>query len=102
MAKTNTSKKISAKTSAKAKSAKAAPAKTHKETDLIRRVTWEKFAAKKTLPQFSTGDTVGVYVRVREGEKERVQLYRGVVIKVCGSGMNKTFTVRKISAGVGV
>jgi large subunit ribosomal protein L19 len=71
-------------------------------TDLIRRVTFEKAKNKKTLPEFHTGDTVGVYVRLKEGEKERVQLYRGVVIKIQGSGIGRSFTVRKISAGVGV
>lgn len=74
----------------------------HKETDLVRRVIGEKMKGKKTLPEFSAGDTVGVYVRVKEGEKERVQLYRGVVMKIQGTGLNRTFTVRKISAGVGV
>lgn len=71
-------------------------------SDLIRRITFEKVKDKKTLPDFTPGDTVGVYVRVKEGEKERVQLYKGVVLKVQGSGINRSFTVRKISAGVGV
>jgi len=72
-------------------------------TDLVRRVTFDRYkASKKGLPDFSTGDTIGVYVRVKEGEKERVQLYAGVVLKIQGTGINRTFTVRKISAGVGV
>ena len=50
----------------------------------------------------TSGDTVNVYVKVREGEKERTQVYSGTVIKVQGAGSNKTFTVRKISDGVGV
>ncbi len=50
----------------------------------------------------TSGDTVNVYVKVREGEKERIQVYTGTVIKVQGAGSNKTFTVRKISDGVGV
>lgn len=50
----------------------------------------------------TSGDTVNVYVKVREGEKERIQVYTGTVIKVQGAGTNKTFTVRKISDGVGV
>jgi large subunit ribosomal protein L19 len=49
-----------------------------------------------------SGDTVNVSVKVREGEKERIQVYTGVVIKVQGAGTNRTFTVRKISDGVGV
>jgi large subunit ribosomal protein L19 len=56
----------------------------------------------KALPPFHPGDTVGVYVKVREGEKERVQVFRGVVLKTQGSGTGRSFTVRKISFGVGV
>ncbi len=70
-------------------------------TDLIRRVTLGK-SKSKSLPQFQTGDTVGVYVKVKEGEKERVQLFTGVVLKVQGSGSGRSFTVRKIASGVGV
>lgn len=51
---------------------------------------------------FRSGDTVKVSVRIKEGEKERVQVFRGVVIKVQGSGISRAFTVRKISSGVGV
>lgn len=97
-------KKKTAKSTSQAKSkrpAKKAAKNPGQETDLVRRVTASKLA-KKVLPEISTGDTVGVYVRVKEGEKERVQLYRGVVMKIQGSGLNGTFTVRKISAGVGV
>lgn len=54
------------------------------------------------LPEFQTGDTVKVHGRIIEGEKERVQIYEGVVIRRTGSGTNATFTVRKISGGVGV
>ncbi len=58
---------------------------------------------KKLIKEnFGVGDTVTVYVRVREGEKERLQAFRGVVTKVAGSGFNRKFTVRKVSAGVGV
>lgn len=72
-------------------------------SDLVRTVTLKTLAdKKKSIDDFKAGDTVGVYVRVREGEKERVQLYRGVVLKVQGSGMTRSFTVRKMSAGVGV
>lgn len=51
---------------------------------------------------FTAGDTVNVHYRVREGEKERIQQYEGVVLSERGSGPNKTFTVRKISSNVGV
>jgi large subunit ribosomal protein L19 len=98
-----TAKKKSTKPAAKAKRpAKKVAKAPGQETDLIRRVITEKMKSRKVLPEFSTGDTVGVYVRVKEGEKERVQLYRGVVVKTQGTGLNRTFTVRKISAGVGV
>jgi len=72
-------------------------------SDLVRTVTMQALGAKKkNIADFKAGDTVGVYVRVREGEKERVQLYRGVVLKIQGSGSSRSFTVRKMSAGVGV
>jgi len=71
-------------------------------SDLVRRVTWERNKPAKSLPDFQTGDTVGVYVKVKEGEKERIQLFSGVVLKVQGSGSGRSFTVRKISSGVGV
>jgi large subunit ribosomal protein L19 len=54
------------------------------------------------IPAFRPGDTVNVHVRVVEGDKERIQQFQGVVISKRGSGMNATFTVRKISDGVGV
>lgn len=72
-------------------------------SDLVRRVTLDRNKSnKKALPEFQSGDTVGVYVKVKEGEKERVQLFKGVVLKVQGSGSGRSFTVRKISSGVGV
>ncbi|WP_253715946.1 50S ribosomal protein L19 [Bdellovibrio bacteriovorus] len=71
-----------------------------KETNIVRRVSVK--AANKNIQAFSSGDTVNVFVKVKEGEKERVQLYKGIVTKIQGSGAQKTFTVRKISAGVGV
>lgn len=70
------------------------------ETDLIRRVTYKK--TSKSIASFRSGDTVNVYVKVKEGEKERIQLYKGLVIKIQGKGATKVFTVRKISAGIGV
>ncbi len=54
------------------------------------------------LPQFKTGDTVRVYVKIREGEKERIQVFEGLVIRKRKGGLGSTFTVRKISYGVGV
>lgn len=57
---------------------------------------------KKSYPEFNVGDTVEVHVRVIEGDKERIQLFKGVVIKIRGSSDTRTFTVRKISEGIGV
>ena len=57
---------------------------------------------EEDFPNFGPGDTVNVHVRVIEGDKERIQKYQGVVIAKKGSGSNKSFTVRKISNGIGV
>jgi len=57
---------------------------------------------REDIPDFKSGDTVTVHVRVIEGEKERIQQYEGVVIALKGSGSRRTFTVRKVSNGVGV
>ena len=54
------------------------------------------------IPEFRAGDTVKVHVRVIEGTRSRVQVFQGVVIRVHGSGIGRTFTVRKVSFGVGV
>jgi large subunit ribosomal protein L19 len=62
----------------------------------------EKSQMKSGLPEFSSGDTVVVQVRVREGDRERLQAYEGVVIGKRNRGLNSAFTVRKISHGVGV
>ncbi len=56
----------------------------------------------RTKPTFRVGDTVKVHLRIKEGEKERIQVYEGVVIAMKGTGTNMRFTVRKISYGVGV
>jgi large subunit ribosomal protein L19 len=54
------------------------------------------------FPKFKAGDTITVAYKIIEGSKERIQLYRGVVIKICGEGVKKRFTVRKMSGTVGV
>ncbi|GAB6161161.1 50S ribosomal protein L19 [Desulfothermus naphthae] len=54
------------------------------------------------IPEFRAGDTVNVHIRLIEGEKERIQVFKGTVIRVRGSGTNRTFTVRKVSSGIGV
>lgn len=72
--------------------------------DELIRVAEQEFTTNREtpLPEFSAGDTITVYYRIKEGNKERVQAFRGVVIQVRGKGIGKTFTVRKISNGVGV
>ncbi|MBP9477099.1 MAG: 50S ribosomal protein L19 [Sebaldella sp.] len=62
----------------------------------------EKDQLKADLPEFKAGDTVTVHYKVKEGNKERIQLFEGVVIRVSGGGISKNFTVRKVSSGVGV
>jgi len=62
----------------------------------------EQTIVRDDLPDFTAGDTVNVHYRVREGEKERIQQYLGIVINERGSGANKTFTVRKMSGNIGV
>ena len=62
----------------------------------------EKGQLKKDIPDFSAGDTVRVQVKVTEGEKSRLQAFQGTVIQKRGAGLNATFTVRKVSGGIGV
>ena len=62
----------------------------------------DKKSFRDDIPDFQAGDTVKVHVRVVEGNKERVQVFEGVVIARRGSGINESFTVRKLSFGVGV
>ena len=69
--------------------------------DLIK-IAEEAFATGKQHPSFKAGDTITVAYRIVEGSKERVQLYRGVVIKISGHGEKKRFTVRKMSGTVDV
>lgn len=67
---------------------------------LIQEITKEQL--KQDLPVFRPGDTVKVHVKVVEGSRERIQVFEGVVIKRRGAGISETFTVRKISYGIGV
>ena len=67
--------------------------------DLIK-IAEEAFATKKELPSFKSGDTITVAYRIKEGNKERIQQYRGVVIRISGHGDKKRFTVRKMSENV--
>ena len=69
--------------------------------DLLK-VAEASFASEKELPAFKSGDTITVSYKIIEGNKERVQQYRGVVIKIVGHGVKKRFTVRKVSENVGV
>jgi large subunit ribosomal protein L19 len=62
----------------------------------------EREMMRMDLPSFSAGDTIKVHVKIREGEKERIQVFQGVVISKRNNGAQSTFTVRKISYGVGV
>jgi len=67
---------------------------------LIQEITQEQL--RTDLPEFRPGDTVRVHVKVVEGNRERIQVFEGVVIKRRGAGISETFTVRKVSYGVGV
>jgi large subunit ribosomal protein L19 len=69
-------------------------------SDLIKEI--ENEYLKSDLPELNPGDTVKVMVRIVEGNKERLQGYEGVIIKLSGSGVNKTMTVRRVFQGVGV
>ncbi|MBS7376469.1 MAG: 50S ribosomal protein L19 [Paludibacteraceae bacterium] len=69
--------------------------------DLIK-IAEQAFAVEKNHPSFKSGDTVTIDYRIKEGNKERIQRYKGVVIKIAGHGDNKRFTVRKMSDNVGV
>lgn len=62
----------------------------------------EKEQIKNEIPEFRVGDTVKVHIMIKEGKRERIQIFEGLVIKRQNGGVNETFTVRKISYGVGV
>ena len=69
--------------------------------DLVKFVE-EQAVTKNEVPAFRAGDTISVHYKIREGNKERIQVYQGVVIQRNSIGTNQTFTVRKISNGIGV
>ena len=68
--------------------------------DIIKSIEHEQM--KNKIPELKVGNTVKVHVRVKEGNRERIQVFEGTIIKVQGGGVNQTFTVRRISYGVGV
>ena len=68
--------------------------------DIIKSIEHEQLKSK--IPELKVGNTVRVHVRIKEGNKERIQVFEGIIIKKQGGGLNATFTVRKISYGVGV
>ncbi|HHV27215.1 50S ribosomal protein L19 [Anaerosalibacter bizertensis] len=68
--------------------------------DIIKMIEDEQL--KKDIPQFNVGDTVQVHYKVKEGSRERIQVFEGTVLKRQGGGVRETFTVRRISYGVGV
>ena len=68
--------------------------------DIIKSIEHEQLKSK--IPELRVGNTVRVHVRIKEGNKERIQVFEGIIIKKQGGGLNATFTVRKISYGVGV
>jgi len=69
-------------------------------SDIVNEI--EKEFLKSELPDIKPGDTVKVMVRIREGQKERLQGYEGVVLKLAGAGLNRTFTVRRVFQGISV
>lgn len=71
--------------------------------DLIK-IAEQAFARENAteIPEFSTGDTISVHYKIVEGSKERIQIFKGIVIQIKGTGTTKTFTVRKMSGNVGV
>ena len=70
--------------------------------DLIKLVEKEFAAEQKAFPDFKPGDTINVHVKIKEGNKERVQQFQGTVIQRRGEGNGESFTVRKVSNGIGV
>lgn len=68
----------------------------------LMKVVDKEFALEKDFPQFTAGDTITVHYKIKEGNKERIQQFRGVVLQRKGSGHTETFTVRKMSGNIGV
>ena len=68
----------------------------------IMKLVEETFIQKHELPSFKAGDTVTVHYKIKEGNKERIQTFQGVVLQRAGKGLTETFTVRKISGNIGV
>ena len=68
--------------------------------DLLRTITQDYL--KSDIPAFNVGDTVKVHIKIKEGNRERIQIFEGFVLKKQNGGISETFTVRKISSGVGV
>jgi large subunit ribosomal protein L19 len=68
----------------------------------LMKVVEKEYAVKSEFPKFKAGDTVTVHYKIREGNKERIQQYRGVVMQRSGTGITATFTVRKMSGNIGV
>jgi len=62
----------------------------------------DEFVTKKEIPNFKSGDTITVFYEIREGEKVRTQFFKGVVIQKKGTGLTKTFTIRKMSGTIGI
>lgn len=68
--------------------------------DLVKQIAAEQI--RTDLPEFTAGDNISVHYKIIEGEKERIQVFQGTVLQCRNSGLDETFTVRKISSGVGV
>ena len=68
----------------------------------LMKIAEEAFSSGVKMPKFGSGDTVSVHYKIREGNKERIQIFKGVVIQIKGMGVNKRVTVRKMSGNVGV
>jgi len=75
-------------------------AATFKEMDLIKQLEAEQI--RTDLPEFNAGDNVSVHYKIKEGNKERIQVFQGTVLQNRSFGVNETFTVRKVSSGIGV
>lgn len=69
--------------------------------DLIK-VVEDAFGGELQHPHFRSGDTIGVHYKIKEGNKERIQVFKGVIIQISGEGDNKRFTIRKMSGNIGV